>query len=143
MGWRARLAVRGVSGRGFTLLEVVVAMLLLVLVLGGLMALQIRSVRSNTFSNCLTVASSLARNQIESLRASSSADWDGLVDGTFTEPVSDTDLDTQSVRMAYTREWKIETDPDGRMRRVSVTVSWNQDGIPHRFDASTKIAKRE
>jgi type IV pilus modification protein PilV len=131
------------SHGGFTLLEVIVAMLLLGIALLGLMALQIRSVRSNSFSNCMTVASCFARNQIETLRSQSADDWDSLSDGTFTDTVTDIDKDSGAARMVFTRQWKIETDPDDRMRDVSVTVSWRQDGHPHQIDVSTRIAKRE
>lgn len=128
---------------GFTLLEVIVAMLLLGIALLGLMALQIRSVRSNSFSNSMTVASCFARNQIETLRAQSADDWDSLSDGIFTETVTDIDKDSGSARMVFTREWEIKTDPDNRMRDVFVTVSWRQDGQAHKIDVSTRIAKRE
>jgi len=133
------------SHGGFTLLEVMVAMLLLAIALLGLMALQIRSVRSNAFSNCMTVASCFARNQIETLRSQSADDWDSLSDGTFTDTVRDIDKDSGAARMVFTREWKIETDPNsnGRIRNVSVAVSWRQDGHPHQIDVSTRIAKRE
>ena len=131
------------SHGGFTLLEVIVAMLLLGIALLGLMALQIRSVRSNSFSNCMTVASCFARNQVETLRSQSADDWDSLSDGTFTDTVTDIDKDSGAARTVFTRQWKIETDPDGRIRGVSVTVSWRQDGRSHQIDVSTRIAKRE
>lgn len=124
--------------RAFTLLEVVIAMLLLGIGLLALMALQIRSVRSNAFSNSMTVASCFARNQVESLRA---ANWDDINDGTFFDKVSDTDQDTGATRMAFNRQWVIQTN--GRMKNVSVTVSWNQYGNPHEVTVNTMIAKRQ
>ncbi len=128
--------------RAFTLIEVVVAILLLAIGLLGLMALQIRSIRSNSFSNHLSVASCFARDKIEALRADSAADWDSVSDGTFTEPLRDMDLDTGTTRMVFTREWVIQTDLSGRKRDVAVTVSWNQDGISHKTVVNTTIAKR-
>ena len=118
-------------------------MLLLGIALLGLMALQIRSVRSNAFSNRMTMASCLARNQVENLRAMSSVDWESVSDGRFTENVSDEDPDTGAERMVYTREWEIRTNPAGRRRDVWVGVSWNQDGVPHQIDVNTRITKRE
>jgi len=127
------------GGRGFTLLEVVIAMLLLGIALLGLMALQIRSVRSNAFSNRMTVASCFARNQVETLRADSSADWESVTDGQFSETVPD----AGAAGMVFTRRWEIETDSADRMRDVSVTVSWNQDGGVHEIDVRTRIVKRQ
>jgi type IV pilus modification protein PilV len=134
-----RLAVLG--NRAFTLLEVVIAMLLLGIALLALMALQIRSIQSNAFSNCLTVASCFARDQVETLRA---ATWDDIGDGTYSETVTDEDPDTRSARMVFTRQWVVQTDPtDDRMKNVSVTVSWSQDGRPHQMSVNTRIVKRE
>jgi len=134
-----RLAVS--ENRAFTLLEVVIAMLLLGIALLALMALQIRSIQSNAFSNCLTVASCFARDQVETLRA---ATWDDIGDGTYLETVTDEDPDTRSARMVFTRQWVVQTDPtDDRMKNVSVTVSWSQDGRPHQMSVNTRIVKRE
>lgn len=129
------------GNRGFTLLEVVIAMLLLGIGLLALMALQIRSIRSNAFSNCMTVASCFARNQVESLRA---ANWDDMTVGTFTDTVRDRDPETGSPRMVFTRRWVVEDDPlSDRIRNVSVTVSWNHDDGPHQIAVNTKIARRQ
>lgn len=138
---RHRTTRRKVSeNRAFTLLEVVIAMLLLGIGLLALMALQIRSIRSNTFSNCMTVASCMARNQIESLRGQA---WDDIPEGTSTDTVGDVDPITGATRMVFTRQWYVKTDTSGRMRDVTVTVSWNQDGRPHQMTLNTRIAKRK
>jgi Tfp pilus assembly protein PilV len=118
-------------------------MLLLGIALLGLMALQIRSVRSNSFSNCMTVASCFARNQIEILRTQSADNWDSVEDGQFTDTVTDIDADSGAQRMVFTRQWEIKTGPHDRMRDVSITVSWRQDGRPHHINVDTRIAKRE
>jgi prepilin-type N-terminal cleavage/methylation domain-containing protein len=133
-----------VSGhRAFTLLEVVVAMLLLAIGLLALVALQIRAIRSNSFSNGLTVASCFARNQVETLRAASAADWNSVTDGTFSEILRDTNPNTGATRRVFTRRLLIQTEPSGRMRTVSVTVSWNQDGRSHQTTIDTLIANRQ
>lgn len=131
---------RGSKGRAFTLIEVVIAMLLLAIGLLALFALQIRSIRSNAFSNCLTVATSLARNQIEDLRAKS---WEDIADGLVTETLRDTDSATGATRMVFTRQRAVETEPSGRLKKVTVTVSWRQAGRPHQVVVSTKIARRQ
>lgn len=130
-----------VSGkRAFTLLEVVIAMLLLGIGLLALMTLQIRSIRSNTFSNCLTLASSFARNEVEDLRSHS---WENIADGTVTETLRDMERETGAARMVFTRERFVQTDASGRLKDVTVTVSWEQDGRPHQIAVSTRIARRQ
>ena len=124
------------NNRAFTLLEVVIAMLLLGIALLGLMGLQIRSVRSNAFSNYMTVASCFARNQVENLRADSSSDWGSIADGSFSDTITDKG-------MVFSRQWVIQTDSADRIRDVSVTVSWDQDDQHHDVDMSTRITKRE
>ena len=126
--------------RAFTLLEVVIAMLLLGVGLLALMALQIRSIRSNAFGNCMTVASCVAQNEIEDLRT---RPWGDITDGTTTEMVSDKDPETGETRMAFTRQRSVQTDIYGRMKDVIVTVSWEQYGRPHQIVVSTKIARRQ
>jgi len=136
-----RVSSRLPNDRAFTLLEVVIAMLLLGIALLALMALQIRSVQSNAYSNCLTVASCYTRNQVETLRA---AKWDDIGDGTYSDTVTDADPDTGAARMVFTRQWVVQTDPaDDRMKNVSVTVSWTRDGRPHQMSVNTRIARRE
>jgi len=130
------------GSRGFTLLEVVVAMLLLAIGLLSLMTLQIRAVHNNSFSNSLSVASCFARNQVEALRAASAANWNSVADGTFTNTVTDNDPGTGATRMVFTRQWQIQTHASGRMRDVSVAVSWNQDGRTHQTTVNTRIANR-
>jgi hypothetical protein len=88
----------------------------------------------------MTVASYYARNQIETLRATS---WGDIADGVFTDIVADADPDTGVARMVFTRQYAVETDASGRMKDVSVTVSWNQDGRSHQLAVNTKIARRE
>lgn len=130
----------GAGNRAFTLLEVVIAMLLLGIGLLALMTLQIRSIRSNAFSNCVTVASWVARNQVESLRAGA---WEDIPEGTGIDTFKDTDPDTGATRMVFTRECSVQTDISRRMKEVSITVSWEQDGRPHQIAVNTRIARRE
>ncbi len=131
---RKRGPNQGVSrNRGFTLLEVVIAMLLLGIGLLALFALQIRSVQSNAFSNCMTMASGFAQDQVERLRASN---WEDISNG------SDTIRDiTGATPGVFVRQWAIQTN--GRMKDVSVRVSWNQDGRSHQVAVNTRIAKRQ
>jgi prepilin-type N-terminal cleavage/methylation domain-containing protein len=136
----ADLSSRPPSKGAFTLIEVCVALLILGVALLGLMALQVRAVRSNAFSNSMTVASCVARNQIERLRARSSADWESVPDGTFSETIPYPP--GQRTRMVLTREWEVETDAN-RIRNVSVLVSWNQGGDRHDVEMSTRIARRD
>jgi type IV pilus modification protein PilV len=126
--------------RAFTLLEVVIAMLLLGIGLLALMALQIRSIQNNVFSNCTTAACCFARDQVEKLRAAS---WGDTKDGTFSDMVTDVDPDTGATRMVFTRKWVIQTASSNRLRDLSVTVSWNQDGRPHHIRMNTRIARRQ
>ncbi|MBW2058341.1 MAG: type IV pilus modification protein PilV [Deltaproteobacteria bacterium] len=126
--------------RGFTLLEVLIATVLLAVGLLALMTLQIQSIRNSAFSNSMTVASCLAQDEVERLRA---IPWKDLNDGTFSETVNDTDPATGATRMVFGREWTIRTDGSGRIREILVTVSWHQHDRLHRITMATRIAKRE
>jgi type IV pilus modification protein PilV len=121
-------------------LEVVIAMLVLGIGLLALTALQIRSIRSTSFSNAMTVATGLARNQIEILRATA---WADVEDGTYGDTVGDLDPETGAMRMAFTRRWSIRTDEAGGTKYLRVVVSWNQDDRPHDVAIDTRFARRK
>ena len=104
---------------GFTLLEVMITVVILAIGLLGLAGLQIVAIKGNSFGQQMSVASTLAQNQLEQLRQIPYASLsDGSSDGndTYTEAVNG---------VSYTRVWQAVTDvnhPD--WLTLNVTISW-------------------
>jgi len=96
---------------GFTLMEVMIAVFLLAVALGGLAAVAATVVRGNAFSQTLTTATTLARDKMEELKSTSYANM--LSGG-----------DTKSAdSINYTRAWIVGAEA-GNRRTVTVTVTW-------------------
>ncbi|MCJ7547771.1 MAG: type IV pilus modification protein PilV [Deltaproteobacteria bacterium] len=102
---------------GFTLLEVMIALVILAVGLLGLAALQLVAVKSNAFSSEMTYATMLAQQHAEVLKSLPFADAD-LTSGSHTAMGS-------SKGVQYTVTWNVTDNvPATDMKSVNVTVLW-------------------
>ncbi len=101
------------DSRGFTLLEVMITVVILAIGLLGLASLQVMAIKGNSFGQQMTVASTLAQNQLEQLRRTTGT----LVNG------NDTVTDQNGV--AYTRTWTVTPNvPQTGASTVIITITW-------------------
>ncbi len=126
------LAPRPRRGRnrqgGFTLIEVMIAMLLLLVGVAGVLSLQMVSVRATSFSRHATEATIVAEDKMEELMSM------GLISTLF---VSDTDTVDEMGRTdgnnEYRRVWTIgDGDLDATNTSVKVEVFWMERGTDER-----------
>jgi type IV pilus assembly protein PilV len=107
--------------QGFTVIEVLIALLVLMVGMAGILSLQLTSMKATAFSRHATEASSLAEDKVEDLRTvpvnsarfasgSDQVDARGLADESG----------------LYTRTWTITPRTDTTV--VTVSVSWNERG---------------
>jgi type IV pilus assembly protein PilV len=113
------------GSKGFTLLEVLIAIVILSVALLALAGLQIISVRGNSFGNHMTEALTLAKDLMEEME---NTDW-GLIGGRTDEPEGNSGMKYQRVCTV--------TEAD-RIKTVTVTVTW--DAGRHQVALVTKMA---
>lgn len=104
---------------GFTLIEVMIALVILATGLLALMTMQIVSIRANAFSSEMTYASMLAQSRFEQIRNMA---YDSITAGTVNDTVP------ASVATKGT-EYKVETrvvdnTPATDMKTVTLTINW-------------------
>ena len=107
--------------RGFTLIEVLIALLVLMVGMAGILSLQLTSMKATSFSRHATEASSLAEDKVEELRT---------VPLNSVRFANGTDqVDSRGVADAeglFTRTWTIA--PGIETTIVNVSVSWTERG---------------
>ena len=105
---------------GFTMIEVMVAMLLTALTVIGVLGLYRIESRASAFSRRETEAAVLAQDKLEELRTrvAPSADETG----------SDSPIDELSSTSVFARSWSVLVSPDPAVYNVTVTVTWDEDG---------------
>jgi len=108
--------------KGLSLIEVLVAMVVLSLGLLGLERVHIAAIRANTIASRLTQATTLAQDRAEQLMAlpyNDAALADTTAPGTFTtytEP---------NPPQGYTITWKVDTDvPSAGIKTINIDVTW-------------------
>ena len=105
------------TSKGFTLLEMLIAMTILSVALLGLAQMMLLSIGGASFGNKVTEATTFAQDKMEELRT---VDWNVLQDG------NDSIGGAQGIQ--YQRAWTVV--PTGKMKTVNLAVSWN-DGDNH------------
>ena len=104
------------NDRGFSLIEVMVAIVILTIGLIGVAGLQGTAITGNQHGNTMMQATTLAEETIEQIR---NAAYDDITVTNFPELESDVD------GSIYDREILIEPDtPLNELKRITVTVSW-------------------
>ena len=121
---------------GFTLIEVLIAMAIFSIGILAVASMQLWNVKNNTTGNITTLATLLARNQMEQLK--NVADVTTLASGT--DPNNPVD-ENGNAGGIFTRSWVI-TNPLGgsATRQIQVTVSWTKGG-PNRSVVLTSITR--
>jgi len=94
--------------KGFSLIEVMIAVVLLAVGMLAFAGIQIIAVRNMTYSKDYGKANTYAQQKIEEIKA---MDWTSVTNGTDTLEGN-----------RYTRTWAVTTQGD--MKTVGVTVSW-------------------
>jgi len=108
------------GNRGFTLLEVMIAMVILAIGLLGLAALQVVAIQGNAFGHQMSYATALAQNTFEQLETC--ALDDPALDQS-TNPHTQTIVGNQGV--TYTVKWNVQNDtPAADMKSIALEVTW-------------------
>jgi len=113
------------QSQGFTLIEVMIALVILAVGLLALMAMQIVSIKANAFSSEMTYSTMLAQRQLETLK--NLPFTDALLTGT-TPPTLPT-LHTlpnpiiDSKGGSYTVNWYVE-NTTADMKTITLDVTW-------------------
>ena len=112
------------KNRGFTLIEVLIAMAIFAIGILAVASLQLSNTKNNTTGNITTQATMLARQKLEELKTV--PDVTTLTSGTDTNNPLDADGNTGGI---YNRQWNVSNPLGGSTsRQISVTVSWNRRG---------------
>ena len=115
--------------QGFTVVEVLIALLVLLIGMAGMLSLQLTAMKATGFSRHATEASILAEDRMEYLRTAPIASLADSSDQVDARGVPD---DTA----LYTRTWTITPGTD--TTTITVSVSWlEQGGEPYTITMST------
>ena len=119
---RARTGSRRARQRGFTMIEVMVAILLTAIAIIGILALFMAQSRASAYSRHTSEASVLAEDGLEKLRATATP---------ANETLTDVDERGQSPGI-YTRTAVVSAligAPPSAYYDIQVVVTWDEDGV--------------
>jgi len=124
------------TDKGFTLVEVLVAMGIFSVALLGLEKMHLTAIQVNAIASRLTQATTLAQDRVERLMAMPYNDpllADTTATGSFT---SYTDPNPPQ---GYTITWRVDTDvPSAGIKTVNIFVTWNNLKASKTFSLSMR-----
>jgi type IV pilus assembly protein PilV len=115
--------------KGFTLIEILMALIILSISLLALAGLMTMTTRNNSYGSHVTEAATFAQDKLEELRA---VPWGNIISGA--------DQKVSSTGINYARNWNVVPNPTDNLRTVTITINWN-DRINHSIRLLSVIAK--
>ncbi len=119
------------KSNGFTLVEVLIAIIILSVSLLALAALMSTTAQNTSFGGHITEAATFAQDQLERLRVTSWGDAN-LTNGTHINNVP-----PGRSGIAYGRTWTVATN--GNVKTVTITINWT-DQTTHSFRLISAIS---
>jgi type IV pilus modification protein PilV len=113
---------RSKESKGFSLIEVLIALVILSISLLALAGLMVQSTRNSSWGSHLTEAATLAQDRLERFRA--------VRPQTDIPEGANFDEVTPPSGIKYTRTWTVATNATATARTITITVTWT-DTIPH------------
>jgi len=114
---------------GFTLLEVLVALIIFSVGILALTSLTVTATRTGAYGGRMSEAVTFAQDKLEELKANS---WDKIVSGV--------DQETGPTGIYYARNWKVLERETRNLKTVSITIEWN-DPVDHSISLFTVISR--
>ena len=99
--------------KGFSLIEVMIALVILAVALLALAGLMITTTKNTSFGGHMTEAATFAQDKLEQLRASP---WAAIIAGA--------DTAVGATGISYARSWTVADNPNGDQRWVTITMNW-------------------
>ena len=123
------------SAGGFTLIELMMALTVLIIGIGGILVMHLSALHATAYSRHATEAAVLAEDKMEEIRTQPTA---ALVDGS--EDVTAAGAPASPEELSFNRAWTIAWN--GALGDVNVTVSWLEGGNePHAVALRTQRAQ--
>jgi type IV pilus modification protein PilV len=101
------------KSKGFTLIEVLIALVILSVAFLGLAGLMVQTTKNNSFGGRMTEAATFAQDKLEELRAVS---WVTITSGSDRKTGS-------AIGTDYARNWDVATN--GNLKTITITINWN------------------
>jgi type II secretion system protein I len=118
------------KSNGFTLIETLIALVILAFALLALAGLMVTTTKNNSSGGHITEAATFAQDKLEEFRATS---WDSLLSGS--------DQKKGAAGMNYHRTWSVVTSADGNLKTVTLTINW-MDRSSHSIRLLSAINKK-
>lgn len=119
------------TSKGFSLVEVLIALVILSITLLALAGLMVQSTKNSSWGSHMTEAATLAQDRLEGLRAV--RPQTDIPEGVNNDQV------TGASGILYTRTWTVTTNATSTLRTITMTITWS-DSVPHSITFMHSIA---
>ena len=128
--WTRDFHKEQIKCQGFSLIEVLIALVILSVALLALASLMVQTTKNNSFAGHMTEAAIFAQDQLENFRTSP---WTNVVTGN--------DVRQSSTGINYARSWVVIPNgatPNDTIKEIGMTISWN-DRVSHSINFRSVI----
>ena len=117
--------------QGFTLIEVMIALVILSIALVALAGLQVSAIKGNAFSKRMTTAVSIGNEKMEQLKNSS-----------YANILSESSIEVTRSSMNFTRQVTVTNNsPLPNTKTVNVMITWSDNSKSHSVPITTIISQ--
>jgi type IV pilus assembly protein PilV len=116
---------------GFTLIEIMIALVVMSIGLTALAAVQISAIQGNAFSKRMTTAVSIADEKMEQIKSN-----------LYAEIVSESSSQITQSNLNFTRQVTVTNNsPLTNTKTINVTVSWSEGSKSHSVPITTIVSQ--